>query len=473
MAKHKTYHEQLSLIEDAIRQGQELDVSKLKTFLLKSANVPLYCVGSGGFGLSMLFCAQLYQANRGMAEAKTPLLMNYVSDETLKNCKVFVYSKGGSQIDTGFICDRMIEHNPKGLFVLGQFRRGKHPNTMINHVRKHTDNWLLWDWHADDGFTSVLSPLVMATAIYRVFCSDWPLDRLKIDSSPFFNYHTKGYTDKPLPEFKNIKTFIALYGGWGYPVAYTFESMLVESGIADVQLCDLRNWCHGRFIYLSNHIEDSAIVLFLTPREKRYAERLFDARDFHNKDKKVFPDNILMVEVESEFDEPIATIDLAVKTCHLIDEISLSYGSDPNSPINLSGIDKRVPRPLKMIEQKEDGAVNLNGGIVGTLKGVSQKTVIDYNPKLSVEKNAEKNNVSVAMIRKYIRENNIDRNRDNKLKQFLAVREILEKNPTATAYAIGKKLGCSPNTAKKYMEMTEFAEELEKGKVSLVHYDAR
>lgn len=469
----KTKEEHIIAIRSAIEEGETLDVSKLRHFLLNGADVSLYCVGSGGFGLSMKFCALLYSANQGMAQACTPLLMNHVSDATLKKSKVIFYSKGGSQVDTGWLFKRMKSLNPQGIFGIGAFSpTAKYPNTMIQQIRKVSENWCLFNLKKyKETFVSVVSPLTMATAIYRAFTDENPLRRLTLNVDNNYTYFNRDGSTHSLPALKDIKTFIALFGGWGEPVAAAFESILTESGLANVQICDLRNWCHGRFIFLSNHREDSVLLLYLTPREKEYALRLLNATDYFDKNKSIFPNNVHIITIETEYDEPLATLDLAVKNSMLLNDIANSYGVDITNPQNKSSIDKRFPRPFKMTEQEKFGSVNLNIGKAGTLKGVSRKKVINYNPRLSIEQLAKKNNVSAATIRLYIKKNHIDRERDSQLLIYLSIHKNIKNYPNITIKDLAKKAKCSVATAKKYMEMKTFDIPVREGHVSLVHDD--
>ena len=472
--KYTTLEEHLKKVERAIKEGQVSDATKLRHFLLNGTDVPLYCVGSGGFGLSMRFCALLYSANKAMAQAVTPLLMNHVSDATLKKCKVLLYSKGGSQGDTGFLFKRMAKLNPQGLCGIGGYSATSlYPNTMINDIRDVSDNWNLFNWESSRAFVSITSSLRACTLIYHAFTGEQPLDRLNMDnySEKSYAYSYKNGSTENLPDLKDIKTFICLYGGWGEPVAYSFESMMTEAGMANVQLCDMRNWCHGRYMFLSNHIEDSALVLLLSPREKQYIKRLLNAHYRNWQSKPTFPDNILTITVETTYDEPLATLDLAIKNSIFINDIANSYGIDITNPINKSKIDKRVPRRFKMREQAEFGPVNLNIGKTGTLNGVSRKKVIKYDPKLSIKRIAAKNGVSEATVRLYIKNNHIDRERDCQLLIFLKIHNIINKYPNLTISQIAKQAKCSILTARKYANMQVFNVPVKPGHVSLVHDD--
>jgi response regulator of citrate/malate metabolism len=124
-----------------------------------------------------------------------------------------------------------------------------------------------------------------------------------------------------------------------------------------------------------------------------------------------------------------------------------------------------------MKEQKEFGSVNLDFGRTGTLKGVSRKRLIQYNPKLSIEKIAKKNGVSEAVVQAYIRDNHIDRKRDNQLILYKKVKKMQHENPELTAVEISKKLNCAYNTIKRYMNMDKFDVPVKKGHISLVHND--
>ena len=469
--KEVTYSELMPLIEDSIRQGQELDVSKLRNFLLRGSNIPLYCVGSGGFALSMFYCACLYSTNMGMSQAVTPLMMNHVSDETLKNSKVLIYSRSGSQIDTGYICKRMAKLNPEGLSCIGQYTtENKKENTLVNQVRKVSENWNLFPFTSREGFISPLSALTMATAIYKAFTNENPLQKIKITLDPKKNflYTTLRGHGNAIP-LNKIKNFITVYGGWGKPAAQSFESIMTESGIANVQLCDLRNWCHGRFIFMSNHLEDSALVLFVTPREKTYIKRLFEGKNTFDRNRFAFPDEITTIVVETDFNDSLAPLQLAIQSYILIDEIAKSCGTNPLNPDNKGKFDKVFPRNLKMTEQGKDGSVSLRTGKAGTFKGVSAKKVIVYNPELSVEEIAKKNNTSVANVRKYIKENHIDRQRDNQLLLYLKIKEILGKQPDISVSEMCKNVNCTFTTAKHYMQLKCFDIPPREGYISLVH----
>ena len=78
-----------------------------------------------------------------------------------------------------------------------------------------------------------------------------------------------------------------------------------------------------------------------------------------------------------------------------------------------------------------------------------------YNPALSVKENAELCGVSIAALRKYIRENEIDRKYDAHYVRWKKITEYYKKNPKATLKKASEELGFSINTIRKYKTLSE------------------
>ena len=92
---------------------------------------------------------------------------------------------------------------------------------------------------------------------------------------------------------------------------------------------------------------------------------------------------------------------------------------------------------------------------------LSEKIKMLYDPKLSVEANAERCEVSVPTINLWLRMNNVNRQYDSMLIRFKAIKKAQKQHPSWATKQISEITGYSFNTCKKYMLM----EELEKPKV--------
>lgn len=89
-----------------------------------------------------------------------------------------------------------------------------------------------------------------------------------------------------------------------------------------------------------------------------------------------------------------------------------------------------------------------------------------YNPALSVKENAELCGVSVATIRKFIKENSIDRRRDAAIHKQKTIQTLKEKNPDISIAEIARQTGYSENTVRKYITTFENHSKIDTKKVS-------
>ena len=157
-----------------------------------------------------------------------------------------------------------------------------------------------------------------------------------------------------------VEHFCILYSGYGEPVAHDFESVMAEAGMGSVQVCDYRNFCHGRFVFPSNFTEndrepryrsDVAVVLLITPRDRKLAE---DVR------KIAVSGKTPVITIETELNSALATIDLLIKTHVLIGYIGeQGKRTNPHEPYNYNSKDVRKEYPKNRVkfiqEQKANG----------------------------------------------------------------------------------------------------------------------
>ena len=462
------FEESLQLIKPAIEWAEKQDIKRLRRFLFESANIPLYCFSSGGSSSANDYLALLYETNQGMAKSLTPLAMASISDESLKSAKIIIVSNSGKSVDVAYMVSRAASVNPKG--VCGITGYSGRDNLIIKTLKGITDNWFEYAWPSTPSFISTNSTIAKFALFYKAFTNDSNIvSKLNVDIVPSNCYTYLPRVEGNIPPLNGIRNFIVLYNGWSRPIAQDFESKMVESGIASVQLCDYRNYCHGRFIFISRHFEDSAFLLFLTPRDKDFARRLIFEGKTYRGNRDVFPKNTPIITIETELNCPLASLDLLIKEQVLFNDVANAFGIEPCNPDNPKGINKEFPRCCEwgvMAEMKSLNNGNLNGSN-GTLKKVSRKIAINYDPKKSVGDIARENNVSIATIRKFIIDKNIDRNRDEKLNTYNKVWHEYIKDSNISRAALARKLKMSVNTVNYYLGIEANKIELEDGKVGM------
>ncbi len=344
MACKETFADSINMIPEALKWAERQDIKPLRDFFIEDAQKPLYCFASGGSYSSVDYAALLYEANQGMAKALTPLSLSSVSDETLKSSKILFTTSEGRGHDEKYVAKRAAKANPENTCAI--VRNGGDDNDVVKKLRKAGSQWLVYDWMSQsDSFIATIDTVCKFGLFYRAFtCENEILDKFSVSLTPEHCFSYNPRVEGAIPMLKDIKNYIVLYNGWSRPVATDFESKMIESGIASVQLCDYRNWCHGRFIFLSKHMEDSALVLFLTPKEKQFVKDLIDGKSWRGKKADIFPCNTPIIKVESELDSPLASIDLLIKMYVLFYDIAKANGDEPCKPMNPCGIDKRFPK---------------------------------------------------------------------------------------------------------------------------------
>lgn len=336
------FKETLALIPDAIHWAGTQDVEGLRKFFAEHPQQPLYCLGSGGSFSAMDYAALLYEAHQGMAKALTPLSMSSVSDKALAGSKILFTTTSGKGVDEKYMAKRATKANPRNTCAMV---RKEEDNDIVKTLKKAGARWFAYEWLTQPkSFIATIDVICKFGLLYKAFTNDGDmLGKLNVDTTPSQCFTYAPRAEGSIPKLQDIKNYIVLYDGWSRPVAVDFESKMVESGIASVQLCDYRNWCHGRFIFLSKHLSDSALVLFLTPKEHQFVKDMIWGVTWIDK-KDVFPRNTPVIKVETALDSPLATIDLLVKMYVLFDEIAKAHDEEPCSPQNPCGIDKRFPK---------------------------------------------------------------------------------------------------------------------------------
>jgi len=332
-------------IAKTLKEASKADVSALRNFLFHNPSQPLIATGSGGAETAADFAALLYGARGGVSTAVSPYTLNSFSDEALKTSKVLLVSAGGHNNDIAFAAKRSLAASPEGAAsftfhrndrneVWKQFEKAGNPNSFDIPVSR------------EDGFVSVGTPIAYFALLCKAFQPEANIESYGSPKNPF-NLTRNDGTTLSVEDLKPVTNYIILHGSWGRPVAANIEGKLVESGFAGASVYDYRNFCHGRFIFASNHLEDSAVILLISPREKDIASRI----------RKFLPASTKLIIIETGDDAPSASLDLLIKSTEFVFSLE-QIGINLDSPRNPGKIDKRVPMWIPFqAEMKKNGAL--------------------------------------------------------------------------------------------------------------------
>ena len=320
-------------IQAVIDQTISADLNPIRNFLFSNPSEPLIATGSGGAETAGEFAALLYGARGGVATSVSPYTLNSYSDAALGTAKILLVSKGGHNNDIVFATKRALEVNPEKTAAINfsDSDRNEARKVFLKAGSDKTFVVPMKDVH--DGFVSTGTPLSYFAIFTKVFQPDVDLEKYKtLPEEPFTLCLNDGTPLTPAG-FKPVRSYTILHGSWGRPVAGNLEGKLVECGLASAGVYDYRNYCHGRFIFTSNHLEDSAVVLLVSPREK----------DISARTRAFLPPTTKLVIIETGHDAPEASLDMLIRANEFYHSVCAAAGVNPESPKNPGRIDKRKP----------------------------------------------------------------------------------------------------------------------------------
>lgn len=339
-----------STLQAVIDQTLSADLTPIRDFLFTNPSQPLVATGSGGAETAGDFAALLYGARGGVAVSVTPYTLNSYSDETLKTAKLLLLSKGGHNNDILFATKRALTVNPAGTAAVNFSDSDRNVARQVFLKAGSDKSFVVKMKGVHDGFVSTGTTLAYFALFTKIFQSDVDLEKYRTLPEQSFTLCLNDGTPLTPDDFKSVHSYIVLQGSWGRPVANNLEGKLVECGVAPACVYDYRNYCHGRFIYTSNHLEDSAIVMLVTPRE----------RDIVRRTREFLPPTAKLVIIDTEHDAPEASFDLLIRATEFYSDLCETVGANPESPKNPGHIDKRKPIWVPfMAELKKQGPLNV------------------------------------------------------------------------------------------------------------------
>ena len=332
------------ILTPILEQIAEADITPVRNFLYENPGEPLVATGSGGAESAADLLALLYGARGGVATAVSPMTLNSFSDSALRTSKILLISKGGHNKDIIFATRRGLKANPEKTAGIFLYEGERNESRKILLKAKSKNSFSIPLSQTTDGFVATGTTFAYFALLARIFQPEVDILKYKdIPETPYTICLNDG-TPLKIEDLNKVNSYLILHGSWGRPVASSLECKLVESGLSTASVFDFRSYCHGRFIYTSNHLDDSAIVMLISPREKKIARNI----------RKFLPKTAKLILIETEKDAPEASLDQLIRSTKFFHDACDLKGVNPKSPANPGRIDKRRPISIPFTQELKD-----------------------------------------------------------------------------------------------------------------------
>lgn len=184
----------------------------------------------------------------------------------------------------------------------------------------------------EKGFVGVFSMItalcILAKLLYK---EEWKNSYTEFISKKNLEHLIEKYMKRMHNDFqqkiKKIKSrdkfhIVALGTNWSEPALIDLESKIIECNLGTIEISELKNYTHGRYINLYKNPANRLIVLFKTPETKKLVEFLYQ------KLSKVAP----VFSLEAKSDNFIGLVDLFIQMLVFINQLGKFYKQDPSKP---------------------------------------------------------------------------------------------------------------------------------------------
>ena len=177
-------------------------------------------------------------------------------------------------------------------------------------------------------YSMIVSLCILANFLYKEEWNEKYMEFLsKKNLEILIEKHMKNIYNEIHQKIKkfNLKDkfhIVALGTNWSEPALIDLESKIVECNLGTIEISELKNFTHGRYINLFKNPVNRIVVIFKTPETKELAEYL------DKKLSKVAP----VLSLETNSNDFIGMVDLLIQMLVFVNELGKIYNQDPSKP---------------------------------------------------------------------------------------------------------------------------------------------
>jgi len=285
---------------------------------------PTVFVGSGGSFSAATFAEHMVWHEYGKPSKAMPPYEFVTLPKLDPDAAIWLLSYGGANSDIIAAAERVRELKTSNCVVLTGAK-----NSQLAEMARE------WKWRLiilpgqERSFVATVGMLAMVTAIAAILPEreehaaldtflDYPL---LLDSFVNTDRIVREKAEQFPTELESIH-IIGLSSGWGWPALVDFESKLVEGGLCTIEITELKNFTHGRYIGALERRKKNRLLILKTPENSELAE--FIERKLHR--------HLGVFTLSTELAGPAGAIDLIVKVLFLSAHLARKAGKDISNP---------------------------------------------------------------------------------------------------------------------------------------------
>jgi hydroxymethylpyrimidine pyrophosphatase-like HAD family hydrolase/fructoselysine-6-P-deglycase FrlB-like protein len=319
----KPFNEEIKFLPQSISWALNQDITLLQRVIQGNSARQLAVVGSGGSFTAAAFLAQLHESFYGnISRAITPL--EYISQQVQSHSNkaiAFISAEGknkdilaAADASLGSVCSSfsltLTSCNPLNKVC---------DTTGLATVITYDMPWIKDGYLATNSLIAIM--ILMARAYHSSENNGFNSLMSDIDDQWINSRHQQLIDKNRLQKLHPSRPIIILYGSIGRIAAIDLESKLAEASLAVCQICDYRQFAHGRHLQFAA-TETPLVIAFTSSHDELLSTETI----------KLFPTYVPVLKIElpehKYLAEIIGTIDAILITKILAD----CRGIDPGQP---------------------------------------------------------------------------------------------------------------------------------------------
>lgn len=303
--------------------------NSLKAIELEKMGHNLIAIGSGASYSVAKAMQQLFTPTNQKFSVYANTPFEYIL-KIQENYPICIISYSGTNPDVKSCFQKAIDIKSKQIFLL----TGNLNSLLADKIKNSKNGFILpvLTPKEERGFVGVYSMLsslcILAKFLYK---EEWNEKYTEFLSQKnlkiLIERHMKNIYDDIHQKVKKFHLkdkfhIVALGTNWAEPALIDLESKIVECNLGTIEISELKNYTHGRYINLFKNPENRIVVIFKTPETKDLAEYL------DKKLSKVAP----VLSLETNSNDFIGMVDLLIQMLVFVNELGKIYNQDPSKP---------------------------------------------------------------------------------------------------------------------------------------------